>query len=102
MLPDELVWAYQNEHQIPRDVAVSSFNIDSDVSGDEVQNLTMQWNYAVASGHKPRERHKRELLEIPRLLNLVVNAVCMLAGLATSLVAIAYATGLVRLDSFLQ
>jgi hypothetical protein len=76
---------------------MSSINVDSEVSGDEVRNLTMSWGYApIPTTSKPTDRSERRSQVNPvvaAVANFIGNALSMLAGAATTIAFIAWLTG---------
>ncbi len=74
---------------------MSSIKVESEVSGEDIRNLTMQWHCGTAvRGSSSRERSERTPFEIPSFIDSAMHGICMLAGGATTVGAfIAYQSG---------
>ncbi|WP_148619000.1 hypothetical protein [Mariniblastus fucicola] len=73
---------------------MSSIKLKSQVSGEEIRDLTMQWGYQTATAKSGgASRQAEELVEarvIPAFLNRILNGLSMLAGAATAACLIAW------------
>ena len=77
---------------------MSSIKFDPELSGEHVRNMTMQWDYGNVPA--PRREKRREMPQgtgaaaiLCALLSPVFNLLSMLAGAATALAILAWASG---------
>ena len=77
---------------------MSSYDVKSKLRGEDLQNLTMQWGYrqdfAPTAKRVDREHDSEFRRNLLNTLAPIINAAAMTAGVATTITAIAWLSGL--------
>lgn len=85
---------------------MGSFNGDSDVSGEEMRNLTLQWDYRDNPSRKRQvkereDKRNRAPRKLPAAINGLICMLFMIAGLATTTTLVGVLTGWINIENLL-